>query len=205
MRTFRLILCHPFYQKDDKALGSASKGRTSSPGATLALQVPGSLWWSCRLDQGWSEPRRSPAGWSLSPLYREPAPTPPPWNTHMITVCHLLLYVSDSLVSTVIFSFMKVLLSFFIFNRQTLFPDLSIHWAARQAVVRISLTWVCQLEASSLLNQRSILCDWSLHASTSFIRLSWSTLDLETTDLLQHWRECLNSSYILNHIASKES
>ena len=90
-------------------------------------------------------------------------------------------------------------------NRQTLFPDLSMHWAARQAVVRISLTWVCQLEASNLLNQRSILCDWSLHASTSFIRLSWSTLDLETTDLSQRWRECLNSSFILNHIASKVS
>lgn len=64
-------------------------------------------------------------------------------------------------------------------------PDLSIHWAARQAVVRISLTWLCQFEASSLLNQRSMLCDWSLHASTSLIRLSWRTLDLERDQWLQ--------------------
>lgn len=64
---------------------------------------------------------------------------------------------------------------------QTTPPNLSMHWAARQAVVRISLTWVCQLDASSLLNQRSMLWDWSLHASTSFMRLSWRTLDLEMT------------------------
>lgn len=64
-------------------------------------------------------------------------------------------------------------------------PDLSIHWAARQAVVRISLTWLCQLEASSLLNQRSMLCDWSLQASTSLIRLSWRTLDLERDQWFQ--------------------
>lgn len=62
------------------------------------------------------------------------------------------------------------------------YPDLSIHCAARQAVVRISLTWLCQPEASSLLSQRSILCDWSLQASTSFIRLSWRTLVLKNTN-----------------------
>lgn len=58
-------------------------------------------------------------------------------------------------------------------------PDLSMHWAAKQAVVRISLMWVCQLEASSLLNQRSMLWDWSLQASTSLIRLSWRTVYLK--------------------------
>lgn len=55
---------------------------------------------------------------------------------------------------------------------------LSIHWAARQPAVSISLTWVSQLEASSLLSQRSMLCDWSLQASTSLMRLSCRILNL---------------------------
>lgn len=64
--------------------------------------------------------------------------------------------------------------------------DRSMHWAARQAVVRISFTWLCQLEASSLLSQRSMLLDWSLQASTSLIRLScrilylWQTIECIT-------------------------
>lgn len=160
------------------------KGQISLPGATLAPPGPGSLWWSCRPDQGWSVPRRSPAGWSLSPRYRERALTLPPWDEH---TCLQFVRVSPATPR-------RLWRYCLIFNgwgsvwhaNQTLLTDLSIHWAARQAVVRISLTWVCQLEASSLLNQRSILCDWSLHASTSFIRLSWRTLDLETTDVSQY-------------------
>lgn len=53
-----------------------------------------------------------------------------------------------------------------------------MHWAARQAAVSISLMWVSQLEASSLLSQRSMLCDWSLQASTSLMRLSCRILNL---------------------------
>lgn len=50
-----------------------------------------------------------------------------------------------------------------------------MHWAARQAVVRISLMCVSQLEASSLPSHRSMLWVCSLHASTSLIKLSWRT------------------------------
>ena len=61
-------------------------------------------------------------------------------------------------------------------------------------MVRISLTWLCQLEASSLLSQRSMLWDWSLQASTSLIRLSCRTLDLtervSTLLLLQLLEQC---------------
>lgn len=55
---------------------------------------------------------------------------------------------------------------------------LSMHWAARQAAVSSSLMWVSQLEASSLLSQRSMLCDWSLQASTSLMKLSCRILNL---------------------------
>lgn len=75
-----------------------------------------------------------------------------------------------------------------VFNKQSVLSEwetqrflkiyLSIHWAARQAAVNISLMWVSQLDASSLLSQRSMLCDWSLQASTSLMRLSCRMLNL---------------------------
>ena len=69
-------------KKGDGDLGWASKGHLRLPAATLAPPGPGSLWWSYRLDQGWSEPRRSPAGWSLSLLSREQELRPPLWEKH---------------------------------------------------------------------------------------------------------------------------
>lgn len=53
-------------------------GHYSSPAATLVPAGPESLWWSCRMDPGWSEPGKSSAAWSLSLQYREQEPTLPP-------------------------------------------------------------------------------------------------------------------------------
>lgn len=84
--------------------------------------------------------------------------------------------------------------------KETRVQNLSMHWAARQAVVRISLTWVCQLDASNLLNQRSMLCDWSLQASTSLIRLSWRTLYLKTTNISQRSLKIWQSFNLRNNL-----
>ena len=58
-------------------------------------------------------------------------------------------------------------------TRTLILTHLSRHCAARQAVVRISLMWLSQLEASNLLSHRSMFCVWSLQDSTSLIKLSW--------------------------------
>lgn len=70
--------------------GLSSRGHVRLPAATLAPPGPGSLWWSCRPDRGWSEPRRSPAGWSLFPLYREQELTLPLWDKHDCTRLQLV-------------------------------------------------------------------------------------------------------------------
>lgn len=51
---------------------------------------------------------------------------------------------------------------------------LSMHCAARQAVLRAALTWLSQRQLSSRLSHRSMLIEVSLQASTSLIKLSCS-------------------------------
>lgn len=53
-------------------------------------------------------------------------------------------------------------------------PYLSMHCAARQAVLRAALTWLSQRQLSSRLSHRSMLSEVSLQASTSLTKLSCS-------------------------------
>lgn len=53
-------------------------------------------------------------------------------------------------------------------------PYLSMHCAARQAVLRAALTWLSQRQLSSRLSHRSMLSEGSLQASTSLMKLSCS-------------------------------
>lgn len=64
------------------------------------------------------------------------------------------------------------------YRPHTVYAYLSTHSAIRPVVDRALWTWESHLEFSSLLSQRSTLCDESPHASTSLMRLSCRTLPL---------------------------
>lgn len=172
------------HQSSEKLTWSHSRSkRLWNP--LMVLQDGSRMIWAkevtCRVESVPSEPWMSTEAPSLRQRHTFIASPVNLSNTNCWTLILLIQHVQSKLTSAKWLLILVLVFpgpGFVQKANQTKLPDLSIHWAARQAVVRISLTWVCQLEASSLLNQRSMLWDWSLHASTSLIKLSWRTLYL---------------------------